>query len=146
MQQVKDIIQFMKKHLKDFVFGVLLLASTISLTYGQGTLVIQHSGATDPTTEGFTLGSGSTGQVGGLVNDIGFNAWSTILSYSSVSYYSSVENISGLDWELTGTLRIVNSSSPIGGFHLNLTTGSEYFNLEFGSDANGTPVAVQGSL
>ena len=52
-----------------------LFATVIIPAFGQGTLIIQHSGATDPVTEGFqNLGSG-----GGyaILNDTGVNAWVT---------------------------------------------------------------------
>jgi hypothetical protein len=134
----------MKTHSGVSLLIAVLLAFAARLVHGQGTLVIQHSGATDPTTEGFTLGSSNPVQVGGVINDLGFNAWSTAVSYSSVGYYCSIENLTGLDWELTGTLRIVSSNPVV--FNLNLTTGSEYYNLRFGSKANGDPqVVVVGS-
>jgi len=138
-----NLIPVMKSHLEKLILGASLFVSAFSLAFGQGTLIIQHFGDTDPTTEGFTLGGGSTGQVGGITNDLGFNAWSTTVANSSVSYYSSIEDLTGLNWELTGTLRIINSPNQQGGgFDIDLMTSSEQYELVFGSIANGDPYVI----
>jgi hypothetical protein len=137
-----NLILVMKSHLEKLILGASLFVSAFSLAFGQGTLIIQHFGDTDPTTEGFTLGGGSTGQVGGITNDLGFNAWSTTVANSSVSYYCSIENLTGLDWELTGTIRIVSSNTIPGVFNLYLSTGLEQFEVKIGSDANGNPIVA----
>lgn len=144
---MKERIQFMKTYPKSLILCASLFVSAFSLAFGQGTLIAQHSGATDPATEGFTLGGGSTGQVGAVINDLGFNAWSTTVANSSVGYGCSIEDLTGLSWELTGTLRIINSPNQQGGgFNIDLMTASEQYELVFGSIANGDPyVRVVGS-
>ncbi len=55
----------------------LLLAITASLYPGRafGQIIIQHSGAVDPVTEGFTLSSAGNVQLGPVFEDLGFNSW-----------------------------------------------------------------------
>src|ERR1019366_8762410 len=70
------------------------LVATGSSVYGQGALVAQHLGNSDPTTEGFSLVSyGSRSRVGPLVSDMGVNSWITAVS--------NVNNNIAYRWNLT---------------------------------------------
>jgi hypothetical protein len=52
-----------------WLYSAIVLLAMMGSAYGQGTIIAQHSGANDPTTEGF--GSYGTGQAGGVINDLG---------------------------------------------------------------------------
>ena len=114
--------------------------------YGQGTIIAQHSGANDPTTEGF--GSYGTGQAGGVINDLGYNAWVTPWAYrSSRGYGASINNIADVNWILSVTVRIATTNTDPGIFSAIVDTGassSPLFSLQFGSDSSGNPIVETG--
>jgi PEP-CTERM motif len=101
---------------------------------GQGVVVVQHSGYNNPVNEGFSFGA--SGQVGGVTNDLGYNAWATLLSSSAVTYSSNVGDLTGLDWILSVTVRVTTSNVG-GAFDAIVWTGTQAFELNFGSDSSG---------
>ena len=117
-----------------------LFATVIIPAFGQGTLIIQHSGATDPVTEGFqNLGPGSGYAI---LNDTGVNAWVTPGATNQFSYFKYVLTSqqhaasAGKSWILSADLKIATTNSfPYFGLYLdgfNVSIG-----LNFGSDSNG---------
>jgi len=112
-------------------------------TSGQGTVLAQHLGSSDPTTEGFSLSVSSDGSVGPVSNDHGFDAWQTHNNGGGFAYYVQAlspqqqAQVAGSDWVMSASLRIVSPSSL--GVADALTTGSELFQLFFGSTPNGDP-------
>jgi hypothetical protein len=110
------------------------------------TIILEHSGANDPTTEGF--GSAGTGQAGGVINDLGYNAWVTPWAYrSSRGYGDSINNIADVDWILSVTVRIAATNTDPGIFSASVDTGassSPFFGLHFGSDSSGNPIVATG--
>jgi hypothetical protein len=114
---------------------------------GQGTLVIQHSGATDPVTEGFqSLGAG-----GGYatLNDGGVNAWVTPGAKNQSTYFKYVLTPQqqaasvGASWILSANLRIATTNSS-GDFLLYLLGVNASVGLNFGSDSNGDQYVIYG--
>ena len=114
------------------------LASAAVPALGQGTLIIQHSGATDPVTEGFqNLGHGSGYPV---INDMGVNAWVTPGITNGNPFYEywltpqqEAESV-GADWILSVNLRIATTNS---GPWFGLAFYAAGIGLDFGSDSNG---------
>lgn len=117
------------------------LVAAISPSYGQGTVLFQHSGATDPTNEGFSF-NGASG-VGPAIGDLGVDAWSI---GGGIAYYTrgiaSQEQslITVNDWTLSITLRVVNSTGPNGSTFIRFATGTAEFGLGFGLGPNGDPL------
>jgi hypothetical protein len=124
----------------------LFVIATLCLAIGQGTVVIQHNGATDPTTEGFGLhpnnGGGSAKPVFG---DLGVNAWQITISNNSqlVYIYSLTQpqqsEIAGSDWILSFTLRDLRPTPVPNDFVQLLGTSSELLGVAVGSKTNGDP-------
>jgi hypothetical protein len=125
--------------------GVFIVA-TAALARGQGSFLALHSGAADPTSEGFAVAfSYGTPQLGPVYHDQGFDAWSTRLA-SGISYGDSLLNLSGLSWMLSVNLRGVEDGLSRFAFSAGVDSGQYRFGLFFGSAANGDPiVAVSGA-
>ena len=115
-----------------------LLALSTGLAGGQE-IIAQHSGYNNPLNEGWSYYSiGQGGTVGGVTNNLGYNAW-FISPIGDSGYDYSLSTLTGLSWDLTITIRIVTPNVPTGRFAATLFTGSEDFELYFGSLANGDP-------
>jgi hypothetical protein len=125
----------MKLHSR--LFGLAFFLAASQLAAGQGTLIAQHSGSANPTAEGFSLSGFGTPQCGPVANDQGLNAWSTVVSNSSAQYGEFLGSLTGQDWLLTVTLRVVTTNLGVGAFDVVINTGSSFFGLGFGSDAYG---------
>jgi hypothetical protein len=124
------------------------VAATCFTAQAQGTLLGQHFGANDPTTEGFAVASTyGTPQLGPVTNDFGVNSWSMRISASGINYTRPLPTyLWALDWTLSVTLRIVADSIASLSFSTSVDTGQNYFLTQFGSDPNGNPsVRVTGS-
>jgi hypothetical protein len=115
---------------------------------GQGTLIVQHSGATDPVTEGFqNLGPGSGYPV---INDMGVNAWGTPgmpnqyvwFKYALTPQQQAAS--AGADWILSADLRITTTNS-FPSLALSMDSYGAAYGLEFGSDSNGDQYVIYGS-
>jgi hypothetical protein len=107
---------------------------------GQGTLIIQHAGATDPVTEGFqNLGPGSGYAV---LNDTGVNAWVTPGATNQFVYFKYVLTpqqqaaSAGKSWILSADLKIATTNSP-DFVHVELDGFNGGYGFNFGSDSNG---------
>jgi hypothetical protein len=124
--------------------GVFIVA-TAALARGQGSLVALHSGAADPTSEGFAVTSYGTLQLGPVYNDLGFDAWSTRVGSGGIYYQDSLPNLSGLSWMLSVNLRVVEDSLAEPVFGVTVDSGQYRFGMTFGSAANGDPIVVAGS-
>lgn len=126
------------------LLAVLFIALMINSTYGQGILVIQHLGANDPTSEGFTLNN--NGSVGPIIGDLGMNAWVTETTNHGgpVFYQQTLTSqqqtaLAGANWDLSVTLRVLQS--PLAGdTSVQLDTGSMAYGLFFSVNASGDPV------
>jgi hypothetical protein len=108
---------------------------------GRGTLIAQHSGANDPTTEGF-LGGVKYGDpvTRALTNDFGVNAWATSIDNSGFYYDRWLGSLSGQDWTFGTTLRVVSPGVKPGAFTIAAWTGTTAFNMLIGSDSSGNPI------
>lgn len=136
----------MKINFNIFTIFVIFLIFATKLVHGQGVIIVQHSGYNNPTTEGFS--SSGAGQVGGVTNDLGYNAWTTHWAYdSSRAYSASIGNIADVDWILSVTVRIAATNATPGEFSAGVVTGAStapFFNLDFGADSNGNPLVATG--
>ena len=122
--------------------GVFVVA-TAALARGQGSFVALHSGAANPTSEGFAVASSfGTPQLGPAYNDLGFDAWSTRFSASGINYRHSLPSLSGLSWMLSVNIRVVEDSLAQPVFSAGVDSGQYVFGLYFGSAANGDPTVV----
>jgi hypothetical protein len=119
-------------------------AIAVGPALGQGTMIIQHSGAADPLTEGF-VGHAFGGSP--VFNDAGVNAWATPSSTNSSSSYgyflSSQQQIetTGANWTFTVNVRVATehaSTNPVA-FYAGLEVGSEGYLLLFDSTPTGDP-------
>jgi PEP-CTERM motif len=131
-------------------FWMLAVLAVTFIAHGQG-VIIQHSGAADPMSEGFSLNMGA-GSVGPLNNDQGMNAWITSIpsSASTLEYMESLTplqqaELAGQDWTMSATLQVVQSSGTLGNIFLNFYAGSEMFTLFFGAESNDDPFVRAGS-
>jgi hypothetical protein len=123
----------------------VLLVTEVVPALGQGTLIIQHSGATDPLTEGW---SGSGGYP--ITNDLGVNAWSMPEPNNLGDHYqydtTSQEQAELLSagWIFSINARVATSNAPLGqfGYFDAVLWGSpaSIAVLIFGSTTNGDPI------
>jgi hypothetical protein len=126
------------------VLATVFLTATVA-ALGQGTLVIQHSGATDPITEGWNGLGGYP-----ITNDLGVNAWSMpepnnladLYQYAPTSQEQA--ELSSAGWTYSINARIATSNAPLGqlGYFDAVLWGSPaaIAVLFFGSTTNGDPV------
>lgn len=98
-------------------FLVCTAAALTPYSYAFSQVIVQHSGAADPVTEGFTLSSWNEVQLGPVVGDLGRDAWKihTRDSWESGSYYYRLtpQEIAGATtygWEYSASLRFVEMS------------------------------------
>ncbi|HEY5042127.1 MAG TPA: PEP-CTERM sorting domain-containing protein [Verrucomicrobiae bacterium] len=116
-------------------------------SFGQGTILVQHSGSADPTTEGFSLNIGPGITVGPVTNDLGMDAWRTTATSGGIGLFGYQQlltpqqqtQVTGSDWMMSVTLRIVQSSDTIQHIFAGFNTGSQGFGLGFGLNGNGDP-------
>lgn len=117
-------------------FAAALLVAVTGQASGQGTLIFQHLGASDPVSEGASLvGTGTTGPV---LGDFGFDSWSVsggAIFYQSALTPQQLTMIAANDWTISLKLRVVNSASFI-----SLRTGTGGFIMNLYSQPDGDPV------
>lgn len=135
----------MKIHINIASLATAFLVLAIEQAAGQGTIILQHSGATDPTTEGFSF-SGQRGLSGPVINNLGMNAWITATSAGDgPAYYTQIltpqqqAELAGASWDLSVTLRVVQSPDPVD-TRVAFDLGSMAYWLSFSVNANGDPV------
>ena len=132
-----------------------------------GTVILSHSGATDPTTEGWALTQRANGTVGAVTNDsgLGVNAWKTVdtgtTTGSDLAYYdgssaltpSALAEIATGGWAMRANLRVddlvadgYNQQPDLApGFQVTLPPvqlpgqPGTYFTMLLGSDSSGNP-------
>lgn len=134
--------------------GIALIAVTASIS--QASIVVQHLGANDPATEGWSfVGGGSLVTVGGLTDDAGsgLDAWyindaSDDNSGNEYGLYlnpfTTVQKTDLLanDWIATAKIRIGQTNDFPGGavfFDVNLGDGNRRFYVYIGTEAGGDP-------
>jgi hypothetical protein len=144
------------------MFGSLMLAlAALSTTSARaGTIIIQHQGATNPTTEGFTLWPFNGGiSSGGILNDMGLPAWSITstapgsqqalyLGSFTSDQQTALQTTQGFTMSLearavSGPVYSGPSNEPIVAGIVGF--GSVRYDLELGLDANGNTVALLAS-
>lgn len=128
-----------------------LMVSALAISGVQATAapIVQHTGANDPTTEGFTYGTnGASVVTSGVTNDngTGLDAWIVDDNGANFGLYykgfSAAERTSLLASNFTGTMRLRVpdiSTSPAGAvlFDVNLGPTNRRFLIYFGTNANG---------
>jgi hypothetical protein len=134
------------------MFALSVLPLSIYSARAQGIVVAQHSGSTDPTTEGFSLvASGQHARVGPVLGDMGMNAWATTVSNvnNNIGYQyfltpDQQAQLAGADWTLSSRLRVVASSGVLGNNYASFSMGTNRFNMFIGSEPNGDPFVLVG--
>jgi hypothetical protein len=117
--------------------------------FGQGDILVQHSGSVNPTNEGFALSVGGSGTtiVGPVTNDLGMNAW-TVGGGNVITYSQSLTPIPIQDWTLLIDVHVTQSGggngAPPNNFVL-LDAGGEFFQLNFGTDSSGNATVRTGT-
>jgi hypothetical protein len=132
--------------------AVAVVAGTVGITKAE--FVIAHTGANDPTTEGFTFFSFGPTVTGPIPNDMGNPAWSiaaTTLS-SQFTYQSGLtaqqsNDIDSHGFVLTFEARAVTGLlfDPVGGATVaaaGVWTATRRFDVALGLDANGDTAVV----
>ncbi len=114
-------------------------------------VVLEHSGATDPLTEGF-----SRGQAGAAVTgDMGLEAWNIQGPVGSFPRYDAnlaagdVAEMEATGFRVTATLRNLlapDDAADLGNIVEVSLTSVGQFTLLFGADASGNPVLLKGDL
>jgi hypothetical protein len=138
----------MKTRKKVLLFGVILFMAMVVQVFGQEALLFQHSGANNPTSEGFTGPNPST-SIGPVTGDLGMNAWKTAVSNNVIIYNYSLTSqqlseLTGSDCIMSLTLR-VTQSDLFGNTYASFVVNSEAFQLRFGAETNGDPIVFFGS-
>jgi hypothetical protein len=125
----------------------VIVALACGQLFGQG-IIVQHLGARNPLTEGFTL-IYRAGSVGPVTNDLGRSSWSIDSEAGAVQYrqfLSAAERglLAGADWVLSAQLRIVPGLVR-GATLMAFSTGSQGFMVVIGVQPNGDPNIFTGS-
>jgi hypothetical protein len=135
----------MKIHITIALLATALLVLVTERAAGQATILLQHSGATDPATEGFSY-FGQRSLSGPVINDLGMNAWMTATGAGGgPAYYTQTltpqqqAELGGASWDLSVTLRVVQSPPPADTY-VQFDTGSMAYGMAFSINANGDPV------
>ncbi len=157
------------------IFASILLVSTAAISHAE--IIIQHSGTTDPTTEGWTAVTQAPGNTdaseGPVTNDLGsgIDAWSTSINVpgtgNSSAFYESLSPFADLalqkkavlnGWDFQMNVRVVTIPKdpdfaiqgivriPVALNILGSPTGSQYFQIQLGSQADGDPIAKVGGF
>ena len=123
----------------------VLLVTEVVPALGQGTLIVQHSGATDPLTEGWNGFGGYP-----ITNDLGVNAWSMPEpsnlgdGYQHDTTSQEQAGLSSAGWIFSINARVATSNAPLGqlGYFDAVLWGSPaaIAVLFFGSTTNGDPI------
>jgi hypothetical protein len=119
------------------LISALLLSTVEVSTFGQGSIIIQHSGSANPTAEGFSFASDGTASVGAS----GTNAWNTTIGSAHTLDYSysltpqQQNETFGTDWILSFTLQSLESGGAPNAF-VGLNSSPVIY---IGSEANGDP-------
>jgi len=126
-------------------FFALLLFCVPTLCSGEGILIFGHFGATDPTSEGFTLLQSGRPALAPVTNDLGLAAWHIGLDTAAdIGQYTrnlTTEEQVAIEagWILTMTLRIVEPfDTPTFG------TFAGYPAVLFGAQSDGDPILQVG--
>lgn len=118
------------------------------------TIVIEHSGNADPTTEGWDdPGVGSAVTAGPVTNDFGLDAWfvndastapgSGARVYLFMPPADVVSEALTSGWVLTARLRVVNISDlPDRALFVEFIDGTTRWRMDFGSQADGDPIVL----
>jgi hypothetical protein len=121
----------------------------IALSLRAGVIVSQHSGAADPSTEGWTpISFGSAATAGPVVGDSGFNAWNVndqggndFRAYKSVIGSANAQQALTQGFTTRARLRVLSPSTPASGVvTLEFITGVLAFLARVGSEADGDPI------
>jgi hypothetical protein len=131
----------------------LILPSLLSVAgYGQGIVAFRHTGAANPTTEGFTLLQGGNPTLAPVVGDAGYDAWSIHLgSLSDIAQYSApltaLQQAQASDgWVMSLSLRILPQFNDAGfGIFGSFATGTKIFSLQLGALPSGDPIVRVGN-
>jgi hypothetical protein len=136
----------MKTHSTILLLVAIVLTFIARIVHGQGTIIAQHSGFTNPTNEGFGLYTHyASPPVGGIANDMGYSAWITPNWDWGIMYSNKIGNISSANWTLSVTVRVLPTETVPEIFFANVDTGSSQYGLGFGSDINGDQIVSIGS-
>jgi hypothetical protein len=142
----------MSKNHVIFVTMVTLIVARFPV-HSQGIMLVQHLGAHDPQSEGFSLMSYGQPTLDPVTNDMGMSAWSiTMTSSDAAQYYQTLTAqqtalLLGGSWDLSLDLRVLNAPvTPTYDVSAQIITGPQQFSLKFGMETNGDPtIQVQGS-
>lgn len=129
----------------------LLLAAAVAPA--MAATVFQHTGSTDPTTEGWAvLGPGTAVTSGPLANDngTGLAAWfvndastaeGSALQYRAFPTAAQAADALAFGWQLTANLRVVNvPDTADDSVSVEYLAGTHRFDMRFGSQADGDPI------
>lgn len=134
-----------------FVLEFMLVTSLTSPAFGQTTVLYQHSGANNPTNEGFRIGGllpvGAYNEAGPVYGDYGVDAWSTtgLFAYSHTLARPALAMVAAHDWTLSVSLRSADAASDAfirfgNGQTTPFPPGPpEDFSLRFGLTRDGDP-------
>ena len=127
--------------IRHYVSAALLVGVAVTV-FGQGVVIIQHSGANSPLTEGWRGGGGYP-----VTNDLGVNAWSTpgrnngAANYEySLTTQQQASLANGWVFSVNARVATLNANPNYFGAVL-LGTASNDVLLYFGSTASGDPLA-----
>jgi hypothetical protein len=125
--------------------AVLVLCVLLLTLDAASSQIIQHRGAVDPTTEGFSIGFTGGASLEPVLDDFGVDAWSIhTASGNQFGFYRAFlspeqqRSIGNQGWMLSAELRIAQvpeAGIPLARFY----TGTKLFHMSFGAEADGDP-------
>ncbi|MBN1555183.1 MAG: PEP-CTERM sorting domain-containing protein [Phycisphaerae bacterium] len=131
--------------------SLILLGCLLWAGASYGGMIVQHVGATDPTTEGWTL-NGNAGQASALTPDPGYgvNAWATDDTMASTCRYDYVPSSTEasdaltLGYTFSATLRLPDADMPLNDaavMYIKLSDGTngQRYVIRFETDSNAIP-------
>ncbi|MCK4658711.1 MAG: PEP-CTERM sorting domain-containing protein [Phycisphaerae bacterium] len=136
------------------VYLTFIIAFLTVTRFALGTIVIEHTGANDPTTEGWTLSDDSGGSIihGPVYDDLGYmDAWridaytndatSNDLLYRRVLSEAKLNDAVTRGWVLTSQIRLIEATGE--GLNLRFASGTKIYDLYLaGSPANADPTVT----
>ncbi len=138
-------------HMLSIIFIVSLIFFVYSGNLHANTILSQHSGSNNPTTEGWTHNYGSGGgTTSGAINDGGTAAWyvddtsvsiHTWESYTQTVNSAQIADASLYGWVLTANLRMISGTTGVhNSMHVLYRNGTTDWAMSFNTDSDGDPI------
>ncbi len=138
------------------ILPMALLMTALGALHTHAAVIIDHTGAADPTTEGWAQTSGGGTSATALSPDgaTGFDAWQTSdtsSSAGSVRFYahtlapSELTDATTLGWRMSATLRLPTADQSVDeGVSFDFGVTNQIYRVIFGTSAGGDTIVAPG--